>query len=899
MIDAARLITLTGAPGIGKSRLALELARQLASDYPDAYLVELVPVRDPALLPGALASALSLQEVPGTSLMDAAVAKLRDRRPLLVLDNCEHLLAACAKLVDALLGDCPQLRVLATSREPLTIAAERVWRVPELSFPDPSDQPLPELLKGYEAVRLFVERASAMQPGFALNSYVAPAVAEICRRLDGIPLAIELAAARVETHTPGEIARRLDDRFGLLTQGSHSALSRHHTLQAALELSHDLLSTRERALLRRLSVFAGSFDLEAAEAVGAGGEVEAGDVRDLLAGLMAKSLLVADTGSPQARHRLLETIRAYAADRLEEAGETAALREVHARFYLDLAEQAEPQLTGPTQERWLERLDFERPNLRSALDWSLGHGRSEWALRLCGALVLFWRVRCHFSEGRELLDAVVAASDGTRPEFRAKAVWGAGFLALMTGDADSAVSRLEESLAGFRDLGDTGGCARALMLLGNCSYSRCRPDALSQLEESAALAREADDPWCLSHALAVAGLDHGRRNDLPAARGLFEESLEVARRGEDKQGLRLGLLGLGSIAVRQGNYDEAEPLLEEAVAVASELGEDYIKATALQYLGQLGTGRGDYDKARKVLDDALALLRELGPPDAPSDTLVFRAELAYAEGDRPGARRRFEEAQALAREIGVVSLSSVQGLGELAAAEGDRAAACRLFGEALELARGSGNRLAAARALHGLGRLARAEGDTPRAAALHTEALALQRVVGSAPGITASLEALGGLAAEAGCYEHAARLLGAATALREQNGYAPSPLERSIYEADLALVQRGLSPEQLEADLAKGAGLSLEQAIDHASSGLGRRGRPATGWASLTQAERRAALLVGEGLTNREIAERLFVSPGTVKTHLSSVFSKLGLAGRRELAREVWRREEQPGGEQS
>ncbi|HWF25246.1 MAG TPA: AAA family ATPase, partial [Solirubrobacteraceae bacterium] len=355
LLRRSRLLTLTGAPGVGKTRLALEAARALAARYVGgARLVDLAPIGDPSLLPQALASSLSVQESPGTSLMDSVVARLRRRPSLLLLDNCEHLVEASAKVVDRLLRECAELSVLATSREPLAIVGEHVWKVPPLSVPAARESTGPESLMDYEAAQLFVARALAVQPDFALGEDVASAIAEIAIRLDGLPLALELAAARIEVLTPAQIASRLDDRYGLPAKGTRGDMPRHQTLRAALDWSHDLLSTPERALLRRLCVFAGGFSADACEAVCIGGEIDEANVLDLLAPLVSKSLVVAETADgPIARYRLLETIRAYAARRLEESGEADAVREAHARFYLDLAEAAEAEITGPSQVRWL------------------------------------------------------------------------------------------------------------------------------------------------------------------------------------------------------------------------------------------------------------------------------------------------------------------------------------------------------------------------------------------------------------------------------------------------------------------------------------------------------------------------------------------------------------------
>ena len=878
-LAVSRLVTLTGAPGIGKTRLALAVAE---GHRDGAAVVELAPVADPGLVPAALASALSVREVPGQGLIDAVVAAVRRRRLLLVLDNCEHLLGACREVVDRVLAGCPEVRVLATSREPLGLEGERVWPVPPLSVPEPGSDSRAEELLAFSAVTLFVQRAGVVQPGFALNAFLTRDVAEICRRLDGVPLAIELAAARVEMLTPGEIARRLEDRLSLLGDGAAGRVARHQTLEAALDWSYALLDARERVLLRRLSVFAGRFELEAAEAVCAGGEVDPFRVSGLLVALASKSLLVTDPASgAQSRYRLLETIRTYAAGKLEQAGEASRLRTAHARFYLALAERAEPELTGPGQGRWLERLDAERANLRAAIEWSLSHGEAELALRLAGALVLFWRVRCHFSEGRDLLDAALSTSDGEALALRARALWGAGFLTFMAGDLDGALPLLEQSLVQSRELGDRQGQARALLILGNARQLYNDPLVLAMLEESVQLAREVGDRWCLAHALGIAGFEWTRSGEVRRARELLEECLAVAREAGDMQSLCPGLLGLGQVAVSQGEYREAQSVLEEAVQVTGALGEDFGRATALKYLGALALERGDYARARELLDEGLALIAEGVLPGARFESLVLLARAAHAQGDRPGARRLLEEVLA----GGARGASVLQALAELAVEDGDLGEGRRLFEEARKQAQAQGWKRSIAGALHGLGQLARAEEDLERAAALHEEALELQRQVGELPAIVGSLEAVAGLAVAAGHLRHAARLFGAAHALRERGGYARAPWQVARYEADAALCRSLLSGEYRSA-FAEGETLSLEQAVAEASKGP-RRGQAAEGWSSLTKREQQVVELVAEGLTNPEIAERLVISLQTVKTHVSNIFSKLGVPGRWELARKV------------
>jgi predicted ATPase/DNA-binding CsgD family transcriptional regulator/uncharacterized protein HemY len=872
------LVTLTGAPGIGKTRLALASARAQGERVA---VVELAPVDDPALLPAALASAVSLQEVPGLSLIETVVSALRRRRLLLVLDSCEHLLPSCARTVETLLAECAQVRVLATSREPLGLKGERVWQVPPLPVPERVDGIDAEELTAYPAVALFVARALEVQVKFTLSAFVAADVAEICRRLDGIPLAIELAAARVETLTPSEIVGRLQDRLGLLSTGGSGPLPRHRTLEAALDWSHALLSASERVLLRRLSVFAGRFGREAAEAVCTGVEVDPPGVSPLLTHLVSKSLLVAEDGSDgQARYRLLETIRAYAGEKLERAGEVAELRTAHARFYLSLAEQAEPELTGPCQERWLEQLEAERSNLRAAFEWSLSRGQTDLALRLAGALVLFWRVRCHFSEGRDLLEAVLSGGEAGPPALTAKVLWGAGFLTFMAGDAIGAIPTLEQSLASFRALGDRQGQARALLILANARQIDDDPSVLEMLEQSAELAREEGDSWCLAHALGVAGFEYARNDEPHHARRVLEECLAVARESGDKQSLRIGLLGLGEVAVGQGAYREAQSLLEEAVAVTGELGEDFGQATALRYLGALALARGDYGRALDLVDQSLDCLPELALAHHRLEALLLLARVAHAQGDRRQARRLLEEASAQA-----TGPSLLRALGELAVDEGDSGEGRRLLEQARTLAEAGGTKRELAKVLHSLGQLSRDEGDPEGAAGLHDEALELHHQLGTLSAIAESLEAAGGLAAAAGQHRHAARLFGAASALRQRGGYARAPWASARYDADRALC-RSLPAAELRSAFAHGEALTVEQAVAEATKGL-RRVRGTRGWASLTGRELQVAELVGDGLANLEIAERLVIAPETVKTHMSNVFSKLGMTGRSELAREV------------
>jgi non-specific serine/threonine protein kinase len=407
-----RLVTLSGPGGIGKTSLALVVATKVRAHFADgAALVELAGLTDGDLVPHEVAAALGVRERLGEPILTTVGRAQAAAQRLLVIDNCEHLVEACARVVESLLQACPRLHILATSREPLRVGPEVIWRVPALSLPEQNHWPL-AVLTGSDAVRLFVERAAVVRPGFALTADNAAAVAEICRRLDGIPLAIELAAARARVLAVEQIAARLDDRFRLLTGGSRTALRRQQTLQATLDWSYQLLSDEERTLLRRLAVFAGGFTVEAAEALGAGGSIRAFDVLDRLGALVDKSLVVAEDAGAHARYRLLETIRQYAADRLLEADEVGSVRDRHRDWYFALAVRAEPELSGSGMEEWLERLEAEHDNLRAALAWSL-ESDPKLGLQLAASLGGFWMARGHHVEGRRWLEAFLTRASVT------------------------------------------------------------------------------------------------------------------------------------------------------------------------------------------------------------------------------------------------------------------------------------------------------------------------------------------------------------------------------------------------------------------------------------------------------------------------------------------------------
>ncbi len=645
LLPGTRLLTLTGPAGVGKTRLALRLADGVrdAGDAGGARVadgvrfVALAPLADPALVPQAVAAALDVPEAPGRALALTLADALRPRCLLLVLDNCEHLVAACARLADDLLGACPRLTILATSREALGIAGETVWPVPPLALPGRGALPPLEAAARSEAVALFVDRARAVTPDFALTAGTAPPVARICARLDGLPLAIELAAARVRVLPVEQLLQHLEDRFRLLTGGSRTALPRQQTLRAAVDWSYALLTAGERALFERLSVFAGGFTLEAAELVGGDG-LEPPAVLDRLTRLVDQSLVVAE-GQPDgaARYRLLETLRQYAGEQLAARDEAGAVRAAHARCYLDFAAAAARELRRGEQLAWFARLDREHDNVRAALRWCAERGQAgdaaaaERGLRVAAALGdFYWFVRGHFREGRAWLEALLALPPAAaRTSGRAQALGAlAWLLSLFTSQYDDEAALYREALEIARDVDDRRAAAGALTGL---SRQTADPAArLARLHEARALYRASGDAFGIALVCWFLGETERGRGDRARARAYFEEGLAAARADGERMGAALVLTGLGHVAHDESDLAAARGYYEEALTLRRELGAKREIGFSLMLLGQVAHARGDLAAAREAYREALGARREVGDLSAGLLTPLLTAVAALA-----------------------------------------------------------------------------------------------------------------------------------------------------------------------------------------------------------------------------------------------------------------------------
>ena len=676
LLPTTRLLTLTGTGGIGKTRLSLQAAAEVLDAYRDGvWFVDLAPLSDPALVPRALAQVLGVKESSVQPLMTTVCKHLRRKELLLLLDNCEQVLGACADLADTLLRETAHVSMIATSREALHVATERTYPLDVLTVPNPKASA--QTIARTDAVKLFVDRARQQRPRFDLADQRSRAVAQICVRLDGLPLALELAAARVAVLPVEEIERLLDQRFRLLI--GKGEVPRQQTLRALIDWSYELLDEAEQRLFARLSVFAGGWTVAAAEAIGADEGVARDDVVYLLIALIEKSLVVTDEGGD--RYRMLESIRQYAGEKLAAAADAEAVRTRHRDYFLALAEEAEPQLKGAEQVQWLQRLHEEHDNLRAAHERCLATDGASAGLRICGALQHFWWMRGHLSEGRERCARSLAQAGSETPtRERSNALSGAGALAWLQGDYPAAKARHDESLAIRRELGDQRGIATSLSNLGVLAAAQGNYASARMLfEESLAILRQLDDPWGIAVALGNLGSVASEAGDLQVARSRHEESLAIKRKLGNRSGIAKTLESLASLAHERGDVATSRALQLEALGIARELGDRGRIANSLLNLGTLACVEGEFASARHLLSEGLTIQREVGERRQIASLLEGLA-LVAAEVEGPlRAARIWGAAERIRMEIGAPMAPAAQAHHDLRvaaarAASGDDAA---------------------------------------------------------------------------------------------------------------------------------------------------------------------------------------------------------------------------------
>jgi predicted ATPase/class 3 adenylate cyclase/DNA-binding CsgD family transcriptional regulator len=865
-----RLVTLAGPGGVGKTRLAVQVAAQAAAEFDgNVWLVDLTPVTDPEVAAVAALRALGLPDQPGRSATETLVRFLRDRQVLLVLDNCEHLLDASADLTVALLGACPQLTMLTTSREPLGVAGELTWRVPSLSLAD-------------EAIELFVDRARLARPDFSIAVDDSAAVREICDRLDGLPLGIELAAARVRMMSLAEILDGLRNRFRLVTEVPSGTRGKR-TLGGSVDWSHTLLSEPERILFRRLTVFRAGFDLDAARTIGDGDPAQQLQVLDRLAQLVDKSLVVAENAGDRTRFRLLETVRHYAMARLEESGEADEVHARHRDYYAALAALLDSSADADHQRR-IEQVELEIDNLRAAFEWSRQRGEIGRALEMTSSLQPLWQTRGRIQEGLAWFDAILPEGNARHSDIsavvRGRALADKAALDASRSIADN-LEQARQAVAIARELDDPALLARALTACGAiASYSA--DAARPYLAEAIGIARELDDQWRLTQILTWQANGAFYAGDPIAAGAASREGFELADAIGDRFDARSCRWTLGLAQMMQGELGEAVAQFD-AVTADAEASHDVLfrwggrlsLSLALAFQGESGAAQA---AARASVEAA----SDLWPYNEGFSYAVL-ATAAVAAGDVAAAAAACEAAQQRLSVQGELGAAIVNPIAEVALARGELIEAGRWADQ--QVAASAGWHLA--RALTTRARIAIAKGEPDQAERDAHKALACAAECGAHLAVPDVLECLGRVAADGLSHRDAARLMGAADAIRRRIGAVRFTVHEAGHGRAVTAIRDALGDDDFDGAWAEGAGLSLEEAIAYARRGRGERKRPSSGWASLTPTERDVARLLADGLANSEIAARLFVSRRTVQTHLTHVYAKLGINSRVQLAQEV------------
>ena len=884
-LRTARVVTLTGPGGCGKTRLALRAATLAADGFEDgAQLVELGSLTDPALVPAAIAEALGVSERDAASPMAGVARALADRELLIVLDNCEHVLGSAGQAVVMLAGQCRRMRILTTSRERLDLPGEFVFPVPPLGLPEDGSV---GAVAASEAGRLFVTRARAASPAFALTAGDSAAIAEVCARLDGMPLAIELAAARCPALGPAQLAARLEGHPGLLSGGA-ARPGRHRSLDALVSWSYELLSEAERRLLDRLSALRGGFDLEMAERVAGGEPLAPGAVAGLLASLAGKSLVQIQAGAV-IRYSLLETVRQFAASRLAASGEETAVHVRLLRWALEVARSAEASLSSAEWTGWSDRLSAEQANIRAALSWALGGQEPDAGRELAARLARWWIATGRYSQAGQFLDAALGIPATAAPAIRARMLIGAAWSAYHLGDNRRAAPLADDGIACARHAGEPQLEAWGRNLLAGLAWHAGDADRIvAEIEASRAPSGQAD-PALAARAqvlLANAALLSG---DLAEQDRHALLAIELARTAAGQEGLALALV-VWTISAISGAGIQPGTLaaLDEAATLLGAHPDRFTETVMHQWRARLFTVLGQPETAETEIglcwtagrSGAVRLVEFLGP--------LAEARLAAARADTATAVSGLRQAVDGGRRVGIVMFvpADLAALACMAAIAGDEPTAAAAIGEAKAALGGRRQAITAAALRYAEGIMAWHRGELADAERQVREVTAQWHRGGDRMDACDGIELLGVLAAARERFSDAARLLAATDAARRPLRYlAPGFTANRGAAARAASQARDvLGDDRFTQAWEQGQQLTLDDAVAYAARKGGGRKRPATGWASLTPAELEVVRLVGEGLRNDAIARRLFIAPGTVKVHLSHIFAKLGITTRAELA---------------
>ena len=774
LLNQTRLLTLTGSGGSGKTRLAIQVAGDVIDDYSNGvWFIELASLSEGSLLPPAIAKEFGLKEEPDRSPEQTLREYLKDKEMLIILDNCEHLIAPCAELTESLLSNCPGLKIIATSREYLRCHGEQTHRVSSLECPDPKLKTTPEKLSQYEAVRLFIERALAVNSAFRVNNSNAAALAEICYQLDGIPLAIELAAARTKILNIEKIHERLNDRFRLLTGGKRTALPRQQTLSALIDWSYDLLSEEEKIMWNRLSIFSGGWKMEAAEEICPDEMISKHDVMDIISSLTEKSIIIYN--EVKARFSMLESIRQYGEEKNNEKRETEKLPDKHLHYYLKLAESANKKIREPES---LQILDSESGNIEKSFKLAVENNYTEFGLRLAFAMGKYWQLRGYLSDGIRRFESVLPEKPEIKDSIYCKVICQLGNFARLKGDVDRARKLIEESLQISRDMGDRSGIKDTLVRLGILEYDQGRfEEAAKSYEESLAINRESGDKLSIAILLNNLGNVYSNQGDYSRAFKLYEESLATRREYGDVLGSAICLNNLGIIAYEQGEYEKAEDLLQESLKFRYQMGDRQGIAITLMNLGNTSYNQGEYKKAYGLYKESLEISLEIDDKGCIADTLYYLGNVLLEQNDPEQSLKYFQDSLVLSREIKAKSQIAI--------------------------------------ALYGLGRSSFLRNEFEEAGKYYKESADLNIQSGNKKDIALTLLRYSEMLVKCGSYGTVAKLFGFINKKYFEQSKIKFPLaDRIIYEDSISKLKSKLDPEEFSKYFKEGERLSIEEAVN-------------------------------------------------------------------------------------
>ena len=812
-----RLLSLTGAGGAGKTRFALQTAAEVIDEFENGvWFVDLSALKDIALLSSTMITALGIKEESMKTSDETLIDFLRDKEILIILDNCEQLINACALLTERLLSSCPKLKMISTSREAMNCGGEFTYRIPPLTQPDPNQNNTPEELTQYESVRLFIERALSVNPNFRVTNENAPALAEVCSRLDGIPLAIELAAARIKMLSIEKIYERLDDRFNLLTGGKRTALPRQQTLRALIDWSYDLLSENEKILWSRLSVFNGGWTLDAAEEVCSDETIDKNEILDLLSQLTEKSVIIYDNSKD--RYRILESIKQYGIEKLSD-GKEIFLQ--HLNYFLKLSEKAKPELIGENTKFWMQIIEADHNNFLSAIEWSVNNENKDKGAVISNLIGSFWSRTGQYSTGIRLVEIILESSGSLSKLLKGDMLNWIGNFRISLGDNEQAIKYLEKSLVLSKEIGDKRGIAESMLRLGNVTNSLGDFElAKNYYEDSLDNYKKIDSKSgiaAISLSLGNVALNQG---DYGMAKKYNEESLFIFKEIGHKYGIALSIHNLGNVSLFLGDYELAKKYLEEGLDLLKEIGNKKGMAFSINFLGNIALNQGDFEQAKKNFEESLFIFKEIGNKDGIALSILSLGMILFNQGYSEKAKKYYEESLDIRKEIGEKNgiAESVKNVGHIAYVHGDYQQAKKYYKESLDIYKEIGSKSGIANSINSLGNIEFGQGDFEQANKYYEESLSIFKEIADKNGITNSINNLGKAAYGLGDFEKAIKLISAAENVFESMGVVFDKYEQKIKDEIIEKLHENLSEEEFEKYREEGKKMTLEEVCQLAVS---------------------------------------------------------------------------------